>query len=111
MDPAPEQAVSDGDTSDSEGSESASESEQNDPPSSLMADAEQYELMQVSYAAVGKDFHDEEDLMGLEYSKLLKLEMVPERSLLGRFLSSSLVALYRDDEWSNNNWSIGNAPP
>ena len=31
-------------TSDSEGSESASESEQNDPPSSLASDAEQYEL-------------------------------------------------------------------
>ena len=57
MDPAPEQAVSDGNTSDSEGSESASDSDQNDPPSSLVADAEQYELMQVAYAAVGKNFH------------------------------------------------------
>ena len=52
----PEQAVSDGDASDSEGSESASDSDQNDPPSSLVADAEQYELMQIAYAAVGKDF-------------------------------------------------------
>ena len=40
----------------SEGSESASESEQNDPPSSLASDAEQYERMQASYAAVGRDF-------------------------------------------------------
>ena len=40
-------------TSGSQGSESASESEQNDPPSSLAAsDAEQYERMQASYAAV-----------------------------------------------------------
>ena len=56
VDPAPEQAVSEGDASDSEGSESASDSDQNDPPSSLVADAEQYELMQIAYAAVGKDF-------------------------------------------------------
>ena len=41
-DPAPEQAVSEGDASDSDGSGSASDSEQNDPPSSLVADAEQY---------------------------------------------------------------------
>ena len=72
VDPAPEQAVSDGNTSDSEGSESASE---NDPPSSLVADAEQYELMQVAYAAVGKNFHGQ--------------EMVPERWPLAR-LSFSL---------------------
>ena len=43
------------DTSGSEGNESASESEQNDPPSSLASDAEQYERMQASYAAVGRD--------------------------------------------------------
>ena len=55
VDTAPVQAVSDGDASDSEGSESASDSDQNDPPSSLVADAEQYELMQIAYAAVGKD--------------------------------------------------------
>ena len=54
-----------------------------------MADAEQYELMQVSYAAVGKNFHDQEDLIGSEYSKLQKLEMVPERWPLAR-LSFSL---------------------
>ena len=89
VDAEPEQAESDGDTSDSAGSESASDSEQNDPPSSLAADAEQYELMQVSYAAVGKDFHDQEDLIGSEYSKLQKLEMVPERWPLAR-LSFSL---------------------
>ena len=53
------------DTSDSEGSESASDSEQNDPPSSLASDAEQYERMQASYVAVGRDFHDQEDLLGL----------------------------------------------
>ena len=69
VDPEPDKAESDGGTSDSEGSESASDSEQNDPPSSLAADAEQYELMQASYVAVGKDFHDQEDLIGAEYSK------------------------------------------
>ena len=40
-DTAPEQAMSEGDASDSDGSDSASDSEQNDPPSSLI-DAEQY---------------------------------------------------------------------
>ena len=70
VDTAPEQAVSDGDASDSEGSESASDSDQNDPPSSLVADAEQYELMQIAYAAVGKDFTGQEDLIGSEYRKL-----------------------------------------
>ena len=89
VDPEPDKAESDGGTSDSEGSESASDSEQNDPPSSLAADAEQYELMQASYAAVGKDFHDQEDLIGSEYSKLQKLELVPERWPLAR-LSFSL---------------------
>ena len=54
-----------------------------------MADAEQYELMQVSYAVVGKNFHGQEDLIGSEYSKLQKLEMVPERWPLAR-LSFSL---------------------
>ena len=39
----------------SEGSKSASESEQNEPPSSLASDAEQYERMQASYTAVGRD--------------------------------------------------------
>ena len=89
VDTAPEQAVSDGDASDSEGSESASDSDQNDPPSSLVADAEQYELMQIAYAAVGKDFTGQEDLIGSEYGKLQKLEMVPERWPLAR-LSFSL---------------------
>ena len=60
VDTAPVQAVSDGEASDSEGSESASDSDQNDPPSSLVADAEQYELMQIAYAAVGKDFTGQE---------------------------------------------------
>ena len=89
MDPAPEQAVSEGDASDSEGSESASDSDQNDPPTSLVADAEQYELMQVACAAGGKNFNGQEDLIGSEYSKLQKLEMVPERWPLAR-LSFSL---------------------
>ena len=91
-DPSPEQAMSEGDASDSDGSESASDSEQNDPPSSLVADAEQYELMQIAYAAVGKDFKDvtgNDDLIGSKYCKLQKLEMVPERWPLAR-LSFSL---------------------
>ena len=78
-DSAPPQDMSEGDASDSDGSESASDSEQNDPPSSLVADAEQYELMQRAYAAVGTNFTGKDDLIGAEYSKLLKLEMVPER--------------------------------
>ena len=81
--------MSDGDASDSDRSESASDSEQNDPPSSLVADAEQYELMQRAYAAVGTNFTGKDDLIGAEYSKLLKLEMVPERWPLAR-LSFSL---------------------
>ena len=79
VDPEPDKAESAVGTSDSEGSESASDSEQNDPPSSLASDAEQYELMQASYVAVGRDFHDQEDLIGSEYSKLQRLELVPER--------------------------------
>ena len=55
----------------------------------LLHDAEQYELMQASYVAVGKDFHDQEDLIGSEYSKLQRLELVPERWPLAR-LSFSL---------------------
>ena len=51
------------------------------PPSSLVADAEQYELMQIAYAAVGKDFTGQEDLIGSEYRKLQKLEMVPRDGL------------------------------
>ena len=56
VDPEPDKAESAVGTSDSDGSESASDSEQNDPPSSLASDAEQYELMQASYVAAGKDF-------------------------------------------------------
>ena len=78
VNPEPDKAESAVGTSDSEGSESASDSEQNDPPSSLASDAEQYELMQASYVAVGKDFHDQEDLIGSEYSKLQRLELVRE---------------------------------
>ena len=88
-DTAPKQDMSEGDASDSDGSESASDSEQNDPPSSLVADAEQYELMQRAYAAVGEDFTGKDDLIGAKYSKLLRLEMVPERWPLAR-LSFSL---------------------
>jgi len=66
-------------TSGSEGSESASDSEQNDPPSSLASDAEQYERMQASYVGVGRDFHDQENFIGSEYRKLQRLELVPER--------------------------------
>ena len=83
-DSAPPQDMSEGDASDSDGSESASDSEQNVPPSSLVADAEQYELMQRAYAAVGTNFTGKDDLIGAEYSKLLKLEMAPERWPLGQ---------------------------
>ena len=76
-------------TSGSEGSESASESELNDPPSSLASDAEQYERVQASYAAVGRDFKDQEDFIGSEYRKLQRLESVPVRWPLAR-LSFSL---------------------
>ena len=76
-------------TSDSEGSDSASESEQNDPPSSLASDAEQYERMQASYTAVGRDFNDKEAFIGSEYHKLQRLELVPQRWPLAR-LSISL---------------------
>jgi len=61
-------------TSGSEGSESASDSEQNDPPSSLASGAEQYERIQALYVAVGRDFHDQEDFIGSEYRKLQRLE-------------------------------------
>ena len=77
-------------TSDSEDSDSTSDSEQNDPPSSLASDAEQYERMQVSYGAVGRDFYDQDDLIGTEYGKLERLELVPERWPLAR-LSFSLM--------------------
>ena len=88
-DTVPQQDMSEGDASDSDGSESASDSEQNDPPSSLVADAEQYELMQRAYAAVGEDFTGKDDLIGAKCSKLLRLEMVPERWPLAK-LSFSL---------------------
>eukprot|EP00434_Breviolum_minutum_P025229 symbB.v1.2.022286.t1/scaffold1972.1/size94142/9 len=88
-DSAPKQAMLEGDASDSDGSESASDSEQNDPPSSQVAAAEQHELMQIAYAAVGKDFTGKDDLIRTKYSKLQKLEMVPERWPLAR-LSFSL---------------------
>ena len=46
---------------------------------------EQYERMQASYAAVGRDYKDQEDLIGSEYRK----ELVPQRWPLAR-LSFSL---------------------
>ena len=70
-------------------SESASESEQNGPPSSLASDAEQYERMQASYTAVRRDFKDQEAFIGSEYHKLQRLELVPQRWPLAR-LSISL---------------------
>ena len=73
----------------SEGSESESESEQDDPPSSLASDAEQYESMQASYPALGRDFQDQEAFIWSEYHKLQRLELVPQRWPLAR-LSFSL---------------------
>ena len=87
--PEPDKAESAVGTSDSERSESASDSEQTDPPSSLASDTEQYELMQALYVAVGRDFRDQEDLIGSEYSKLQRLELVPQRWPMAR-LSFSL---------------------
>ena len=46
-------------------------------------------LCKLRMFAVGTDFHDQEDLIGSEYSKLQKLELVPERWPLAR-LSFSL---------------------
>ena len=89
VEPESPKAESEGGTTNSDGSESVSDWEQNDPPSSLAADAEQYELMQTSYGAVGKDFHDQEDFIGSEHGKLQRLELVPERWPLAR-LSFSL---------------------
>ena len=91
-DPSPEQAMSEGDASDSDGSESASDSEQNDPPSSLVADAEQYELMQIAYAAVGKDFSGNDDLIGSKYCKLQKIGDGSREMAIGTviFLASNM---------------------
>ena len=66
-------------TSDSEESDSASESEQNEPASSLASDSEQYELMQAAYTEVGRDFTDKVAFIGSEYHKLRRLELVPQR--------------------------------
>ena len=54
-----------------------------------MADAEQYELMQIAYEKVGINWYGNDDLIGAEYIKLQKLEKVPERWPLAR-LSFSL---------------------
>ena len=56
-------------TSDSEESDSASETEQNEPASSLASDSEQYERMQAAYAEVGRDFKDNGAFIGSEYHK------------------------------------------
>ena len=44
---------------------SASDSEQNDPLSSLASDAEQYERMQASYVAVAETFMTKKISLGL----------------------------------------------
>ena len=71
-------------TSDCEESDSARESEQNELPSSLASDSEQYERMQAAYTAVGRDFKDKEAFIGSEYHKLQGLEVVPQRWPLAR---------------------------
>jgi len=40
--------------------------------------------MQASYAAVGRDFKDQEAFIGSEYHKLQRLELVPQRWPLAR---------------------------
>ena len=106
-DTAPQQDMSEGDASDSNGSESASDSEQNDPPSSLVADAEQYELMQRAYAAVGEDFTGKDDLIGAMYSKLWKLEMVPAHDGHWQgYLSSLQTCLDHLDRLAGCCWEV-----
>ena len=68
-------------TSNSEESDSASETEQNELVSSLASDSEQYERMQAAYTEVGRDFKDKEAFIGSEYHKLRRLELVPQRPL------------------------------
>ena len=75
VDPELDKAESAVGTSDSEGSESASGSEQNDPPSSLASDAEQYELMQASYVAVGRDFQTKKISLGLSIANSRDLSL------------------------------------
>ena len=71
-------------TSDSEESDSASETEQNELVSSLASDSEQYERMQAAYTEVGRDFKDKGAFIGSEYHKLQRLELVPQRWPLAR---------------------------
>ena len=71
-------------TSNSEESDSASETEQNELVSSLASDSEQYERMQAAYTEVGRDFKDKEAFIGSEYHKLRRLELVPQRWPLAR---------------------------
>ena len=83
-------------TSDSEGSDSASESEQNELSSSLVSDSEQYERMQATYTAVGRDFKDKEAFIESKHYKLQRLEMVPQRWPLARLsipLQKSVIIL------------------
>ena len=47
---------------------------------------EQYELMTVAYAQVGRDFDTRDELLGENYNKLQQLEMVPYRWPLARLL-------------------------
>ena len=74
-------------TTDSEDNVSTSESEQNDLPSSLASDSEQYERTQAAYSAVGRDYKfgsNKEAFIGSEYHKLQRLEGVPQRWPLAR---------------------------
>ena len=50
---------------------------QNEPVSSLASDSEQDELMRTAYAVVGLDFADQEDFVGAEHDKLLRLAFTP----------------------------------
>ena len=63
-------------TSNSEESDSASETEQNELVSSLASDSEECERMQAACTDVSCD-QDKEAFIGSEYYKLRRLELVP----------------------------------
>ena len=44
----------------------------------MTSHAEQCKLVQASYVAVAKNFHDKEDLIGSEFNKIQRLELVSE---------------------------------
>ena len=52
--------------------------------SSIAEDIEQHELMTAAYAQVGRDFDTRDQLLGDNYDKLQRLEMVPHRWPLAR---------------------------